>query len=61
MLGDAALLTADEEAELLCVRNQTVLSLARDGSRPGNEVGRIGRSLGSYFIARIIRKPQVGR
>jgi len=36
-------LTAEEAAELLRVSTKTVLSLARDGSLPGEKVGRAWR------------------
>jgi len=38
-------LTTEEAAELLRVSTKTVLSLARDGSLPGEKVGRAWRFL----------------
>ena len=45
MREDAVVLTADEAAELLRVSTRTILALARDGSLPGEKVGRAWRFL----------------
>jgi excisionase family DNA binding protein len=43
-------LTADEAADLLRVSTKTVLALARDGSLPGEKVGRAWRFVRSDLI-----------
>ncbi len=43
MREDVEVLTADEAAEFLRVSTKTILSLARDGSLPGEKVGRAWR------------------
>lgn len=46
MAEDAAeVLTTEEAAELLRVSTKTILALARDGSLPGEKVGRAWRFL----------------
>jgi excisionase family DNA binding protein len=45
MREDAEVMTADEAAELLRVSTKTILALARDGSLPGEKVGRAWRFL----------------
>lgn len=45
MAEDAEVLTTEEAAELLRVSTKTVLSLARDGTLPGEKVGRAWRFL----------------
>lgn len=50
MQEDAAVLTADEAATLLRVSTKTVLTLARDGSLPGEKVGRAWRFLRSDLL-----------
>ena len=45
MREDTVVLTADEAAELLRVSTRTILALARDGSLPGEKVGRAWRFL----------------
>ena len=43
-------LTTDEAADLLRVSSKTVLALARDGSLPGEKVGRAWRFLRADLV-----------
>lgn len=45
MAEDAEVLTTEEAANLLRVSTKTILALARDGSLPGEKVGRAWRFL----------------
>ena len=45
MAEDAEVLTTEEAAELLRVSTKTILALARNGSLPGEKVGRAWRFL----------------
>ncbi len=45
MTEDSEVLTTEEAAELLRVSTKTVLTLAREGSLPGEKVGRAWRFL----------------
>jgi excisionase family DNA binding protein len=45
MAEDVEVLTAEEAADLLRVSTKTILALARDGSLPGEKVGRAWRFL----------------
>lgn len=45
MTEDTEVLTTEEAAELLRVSTKTVLTLVRDGSLPGEKVGRAWRFL----------------
>lgn len=45
MRDDAEVLTADEAAELVRVSTKAILALARNGSLPGEKVGRAWRFL----------------
>jgi excisionase family DNA binding protein len=50
MAEDAEVLTTDEAADLLRVSTKTILALARDGSLPGEKVGRAWRFLRSDLL-----------
>lgn len=50
MPEDVEVLTADEAAQLLRVSTRTVLALARDGSLPGEKVGRAWRFVRADLI-----------
>lgn len=43
-------LTADEAARLLKLSKKTVLRLARDGTIPGNKIGRVWRFRRSQLL-----------
>jgi excisionase family DNA binding protein len=45
MAEDVEVLTTEEAADLLRVSTKTILALARDGSLPGEKVGRAWRFL----------------
>ena len=50
-MGEVAeVLTADETAELLRVSTKTVLALARDGTLPGEKVGRAWRFVRAHLL-----------
>jgi excisionase family DNA binding protein len=51
MQEDAAVLTADEAADLLRVSTKTVLRMARRQTLPGTKVGRSWRFLRSDLLA----------
>jgi excisionase family DNA binding protein len=51
MQAEHEVLTADEAAALLRVSTKTVLGLARDGSLPGEKVGRAWRFLKTDVLA----------
>jgi excisionase family DNA binding protein len=52
-------LTAEEAADLLRVSTKTLLALARDGSLPGEKVGRAWRFVRADLIEYVRgRKPQ---
>lgn len=51
MTEEPEVLTADEAAELLRVSTKTILALARDGTLPGEKVGRAWRFVRSDLLA----------
>lgn len=50
MRGDAEVLTAHEGALILCISTNTMVTLARDGARPGEKVGRDWRFIRSDVL-----------
>lgn len=60
MREDAEILTANEAAELLRVSTKTILALARDGSLPGEKVGRAWRFVRADLLD-YVRGKQSGR
>lgn len=53
MAEDHEVLTAEEAAALLRVSTKTVLSLARNGTLPGEKVGRAWRFLRSDVLEHV--------
>ena len=53
MAEEREVLTADEAAELLRVSTKTILALAREGTLPGEKVGRAWRFLRSDLLAHV--------
>jgi excisionase family DNA binding protein len=51
MAEEPEVLTADEAAELLRVSTKTILALAREGTLPGEKVGRAWRFVRSDLLA----------
>lgn len=60
MTEEPEVLTADEAAELLRVSTKTILTLARDGTIPGEKVGRAWRFVRSDLLA-YVRGPHHGQ
>lgn len=60
MKENAEVLTADEAGELLRVSTKTILALARDGSLPGEKVGRAWRFVRADLLD-YVRGQQSGR
>jgi excisionase family DNA binding protein len=60
MAEELQVLTTEEAADLLRVSSKTILSLARDGSIPGEKVGRAWRFLRSDLLEYVHggRRPQ---
>lgn len=50
MAEELQVLTTEEAADLLRVSSKTILALARDGSIPGEKVGRAWRFLRSDLL-----------
>lgn len=50
MAEELPVLTTEEAAQLLRVSSKTILSLVRDGSLPGEKVGRAWRFLRSDLL-----------
>jgi excisionase family DNA binding protein len=50
MTEELQVLTTEEAADLLRVSSKTILALARDGSIPGEKVGRAWRFLRSDLL-----------
>jgi excisionase family DNA binding protein len=50
MAEELQVLTTEEAADLLRVSSKTILALARDGSLPGEKVGRAWRFLRSDLL-----------
>ena len=50
MAEEPEVLTADEVADLLRVSTKTILALARDGTLPGEKVGRAWRFVRSDLL-----------
>jgi excisionase family DNA binding protein len=59
MREDEEVLTADEAALLLRVSTKTILALARQGTIPGEKVGRAWRFVRSDLIAYVRGSRQV--
>jgi len=51
MAEEPEVLTADEAADLLRVSTKTILALAREGTLPGEKVGRAWRFVRSDLLA----------
>ena len=51
MTEEPEVLTADEAADLLRVSTKTILALARDGTLPGEKVGRAWRFVRADLLA----------
>jgi excisionase family DNA binding protein len=51
MTEEPEVLTADEAADLLRVSTKTILGLAREGTLPGEKVGRAWRFLRTDLLA----------
>jgi excisionase family DNA binding protein len=60
MTEEPEVLTADEAADLLRVSTKTILALARDGTIPGEKVGRARRFVRSDLVA-YVRVPHHGQ
>lgn len=60
MAEEHEVLTTDEAAALLRVSTKTVLALAREGTLPGEKVGRAWRFLRSDVLA-LVRGPSASK